>query len=199
MSRIKRLIREVHERSLWQALVVYLGASFAVLEAVDLFIGYFGLPAWLFGVAFTLLVVGLPFLILSSLAAREEYADDVPPEVAEEAAEEDRRLRLLTWRNAAASFVVALAVWGVVVTGWLVFAGSAQPSRDRKMLVVLPFDNLGALEDEYFSDGLTDAVNARLGVIHGLGVISRQSAMQYKSSDKSAGEIGEELGVEYIL
>jgi serine/threonine-protein kinase len=86
-----------------------------------------------------------------------------------------------------------------VVTGWLVFAGSAQPSRDRKMLVVLPFDNLGALEDEYFSDGLTDAINARLGVIHGLGVISRQSAVQYKSSDKSAGEIGEELGVEYIL
>jgi hypothetical protein len=35
MSRLKRLIVEAHQRLLWQALVVYLGASFAVLEAAD--------------------------------------------------------------------------------------------------------------------------------------------------------------------
>jgi hypothetical protein len=46
MSRLKRLIREAHQRSLWQAVLVYLGASYAVLEAVTLFRDEFGLPDW---------------------------------------------------------------------------------------------------------------------------------------------------------
>lgn len=51
MSRLKRLVLELHQRSVWQALVVYLGASWAVLEALALFSDRYGLPAWLFNVA----------------------------------------------------------------------------------------------------------------------------------------------------
>ena len=67
------------------------------------------------------------------------------------------------------------------------------------MLVVLPFENLGAPEDEYFANGTTDAITARLAGVSGLGVISRQSAIQYKKTTKSIKQIGEELGVDYIL
>jgi serine/threonine-protein kinase len=67
------------------------------------------------------------------------------------------------------------------------------------MLVVLPFENLGALDDEYFADGITDAITARLAGLSGLGVISRQSAIQYKEGGKSTRQISEELGVDYIL
>ena len=72
------------------------------------------------------------------------------------------------------------------------------PSKEIR-LVVLPFENLGSTEDEYFADGITDAITARLAVINGLGVISRQSAMQYKKREKSAQQIAEELRVDYIL
>jgi TolB-like protein/Tfp pilus assembly protein PilF len=67
------------------------------------------------------------------------------------------------------------------------------------VLVVLPFENLGPVEDEYFADGITDAITARLAVIRGLGVISRQSAMQYKNREKNTRQIAKELGVDYIL
>ena len=67
------------------------------------------------------------------------------------------------------------------------------------MLVVLPFENLGSPEDEYFANGTTDAITARLASVSGLGVISRQSAMQYKKTTKSIRQIGSELGVDYIL
>ncbi|MGD1049026.1 MAG: tetratricopeptide repeat protein [Candidatus Krumholzibacteriaceae bacterium] len=67
------------------------------------------------------------------------------------------------------------------------------------MLVVLPFENLGAPEDEYFAGGVTDAITARLAGVSGLGVISRQSAIQYKKTTKSVRQIGDELGVGYIL
>jgi TolB-like protein/tRNA A-37 threonylcarbamoyl transferase component Bud32/Tfp pilus assembly protein PilF len=69
----------------------------------------------------------------------------------------------------------------------------------RKMIVVLPFENLGAPEDEYFANGTTDAITTRLTGVTGLGVISRQSAMQYKKTTKSIRQIGKELGVDYIL
>src|SRR5213079_251130 len=69
----------------------------------------------------------------------------------------------------------------------------------RKMLVVLPFANLGRADDEYFADGMTEELTARLAGLHGLGVIGRTSAVQYKKTTKTIPQIGQELGVEYIL
>ncbi len=75
----------------------------------------------------------------------------------------------------------------------------AQPSSKVIRLVVLPFENLGSVEDEYFADGISEEIMSRLSTIHTLGVISRTSAIQYKDSNKAIREIGEELGVEYVL
>ena len=69
----------------------------------------------------------------------------------------------------------------------------------RKMIVVLPFENLGPAEDEYFAAGMTEAITSRLAVVSGLGVISRKSAIQYANTDKSTKQIGKELGVDYLL
>ena len=76
---------------------------------------------------------------------------------------------------------------------------AAAGESGQKMLVVLPFENLGPAEDDYFADGLTEAISTRLGSIRRLGIIARQSAMQYKRTAKSARQIGQELGVQYIL
>jgi eukaryotic-like serine/threonine-protein kinase len=74
-------------------------------------------------------------------------------------------------------------------------AGAASPKR----LAVLPFENLGRPEDEYFTDGLTDAVRGKLTELPGLQVIARTSSSQYKHTSKSPQQIGRELGVEYLL
>jgi non-specific serine/threonine protein kinase len=72
-------------------------------------------------------------------------------------------------------------------------------NSEKKMIVVLPFENLGLSEDEYFADGLTEEITSKLSGLSGLGVIARQSAKQYKKTTKSVRQIGEELGVSYIL
>ncbi len=69
----------------------------------------------------------------------------------------------------------------------------------RKMLAVLPFENLGPTDHEYFADGITEEITTQLAKLSGLGVISRTSAMKYKDSNKSLREIGKELGVDYVL
>ncbi len=76
---------------------------------------------------------------------------------------------------------------------------SDQGDGARIMLAVLPFENLGNAEDEYFADGITDEIISRLAALHGLGVISRTSTLQYKGTTKNLREIGAELGVDYIL
>jgi len=72
----------------------------------------------------------------------------------------------------------------------------AQPSSKVIRLLVLPFENLGSAQDEYFSDGITNDIIARLVEIRSLGVIS---AMQYNNREQSAKQMVKELYVDYIL
>jgi non-specific serine/threonine protein kinase len=97
----------------------------------------------------------------------------------------------------AATVILAIICAGVVAK--LLLFGGDKTAEDRRMLAVLPFDNLGSPDDEYFADGITDEIISRLGAIKKLGVISRTSSMQYKNTEKSLRQIGEELGVDYIL
>jgi TolB-like protein/tRNA A-37 threonylcarbamoyl transferase component Bud32 len=103
---------------------------------------------------------------------------------------------------AAAAAVVAIALAIAIVPR--LFSPNTQPreslvANGQKMLVVLPFENLGPPDDEYFANGITDAITARLAGMSGLGVISRQSAIQYKKTTKTVRQIGSELGVDFVL
>jgi len=65
--------------------------------------------------------------------------------------------------------------------------------------VVLPFENLGDPENEYFAAGISEEITSRLAAIKDLRVISRKSALQYAGTGKSIQQIGRELGVGYVL
>jgi TolB-like protein/Tfp pilus assembly protein PilF len=69
-----------------------------------------------------------------------------------------------------------------------------------RSLAVLPFDNLsGDPAEDYFSDGMTEALITELGKISALRVISRQSMMQYKGTTKSVPQIAHELMVDAVV
>ncbi|MHC4440279.1 MAG: serine/threonine protein kinase, partial [Planctomycetota bacterium] len=93
---------------------------------------------------------------------------------------------------------VIIIVLSAIAVRFIIRQQALSTSKEIR-LVVLPFENLGSTEDEYFADGITDAITARLAGIHGLGVISRQSAMQYKNKEISIKKIAQELSVDYIL
>lgn len=70
------------------------------------------------------------------------------------------------------------------------------------MLAVLPFANLtGDPAQEYFSDGLTEEMIARLGDLNPqhLGVIARTSVMNYKDTRIDLNQLRRDLGIEYVL
>lgn len=77
---------------------------------------------------------------------------------------------------------------------------STTATSQDKSIAVLPFKNLNAdQENEYFSEGVEEAINRSLSRIDELRVISLTSTDRYRESDKSAQEIASELEVSNLL
>ena len=68
-----------------------------------------------------------------------------------------------------------------------------------KRVAVLPFENLGAPEDDYFADGIADEVRGKLTSLPGVEVIARGSSTPYKKTTKTPKQIAQELDVKYLL
>ena len=76
----------------------------------------------------------------------------------------------------------------------------SESDLDIQRVAVLPFANISADGmDEYFADGLTEELISTMSKIHELSVISRTSAMHYKTRPKPIVEIGRELKAGTIL
>ena len=114
--------------------------------------------------------------------------------------------RPVAWRRAALfagalALVLVVAALGLNVGGvrerWF---GAGAVSMRIESLAVLPLDNLsGDQAQEYFADGMTDALIGELSRISALKVISRTSVMPYKRAGKPLRQIARELGVDGVI
>jgi TolB-like protein/DNA-binding winged helix-turn-helix (wHTH) protein/tetratricopeptide (TPR) repeat protein len=100
--------------------------------------------------------------------------------------------------------VAAGAVVAVILLAFLAVRAfrASPPATGPMRLAVLPFENLSHDPDQdFFSDGFTEEMIAELGALKPgrLGVIARTTSMQYKNTRKNVGEIGSELGVDYLV
>jgi serine/threonine-protein kinase len=106
------------------------------------------------------------------------------------------RRPLSHWPAVAAAVAVVAVIGALGGTYWS--RSRANGGGERK-IAVLPFENSGSADDEYFADGMTDEVRSRLSAIHGIRVTARASSSQYRRSRKTPREIGRELEVQYLL
>ena len=143
MDGFRRLIGELHRRSIWQVLAIYLAGSWIALQVVETLAETLDLPEWAPGLAFTLLVVGLPIVLATAFVqegrglggeddggSEADATDDGPvtgapaadPNLALGSQESlEAALSLFTWRNAVAGGIAAFALWGILSAGWLFF------------------------------------------------------------------------------
>jgi TolB-like protein/DNA-binding winged helix-turn-helix (wHTH) protein len=106
-------------------------------------------------------------------------------------------LRFRLWHFAVAG--LALLASAVLVT--VIDRGRiVKPASTIRSLAVLPLENLsGDASQEYLADGMTDEITTALAKNHGLRVVSRTSAAQYKGVHRPMREIARELGVDGIV
>jgi len=106
------------------------------------------------------------------------------------------------WRVRAALGIAALLlILGALNVGGLRNRFLGHPEQPRiRSLAVLPLTNLSRdPEQEYFADGMTDALITELAKISALKVISRTSVMHYKKTNETAPQIAAELNVDGLL
>lgn len=97
-----------------------------------------------------------------------------------------------------ATTVFALVALAFVL--WLLARPEPLPEDALLSIAVLPFDDFSVGEDEgYLSDAIAEGIITQLARNKALRVIARNSSFLYRSTDKGTREIGEELGVRYVL
>jgi len=77
---------------------------------------------------------------------------------------------------------------------------ATQPQADRPAIAVLPFVNMsGDPEQEYFSDGISEDIITALSKLRWFLVIARNSSFAYKGKSVNIKQIGQDLGVNYVV
>ncbi len=111
-------------------------------------------------------------------------------------------------RKAFVPAAVAVALSLVLLAGFLIhsranrdFAASPPvPAQPQKSIAVLPFADMSENRDAgFFADGVHEDLLTTLALVPELKVISRTSVMQYRATTKTIKQIGQELGVSYVL
>jgi serine/threonine-protein kinase len=110
------------------------------------------------------------------------------------------RVAKLIGYGVPALLVLALGLTAMNVGGWRDrMLGRTRPAQIRS-IAVLPLGNLsGDSREDYFADGVTEALITELAQIGGLRVISRTSIMVYKGAKKPLPQIARELQVDAIV
>ncbi len=109
-----------------------------------------------------------------------------------------RPMRALAWIGVALAVALGV-VFAARPSLWQRLSRAAAP-RNIESLAVLPLVNLSRDPDqEYFADGMTDALITDLAQIRSLRVISRTSVMVYRATKKPLPQIGRELNVDAVL
>ena len=110
------------------------------------------------------------------------------------------RYRRSLWWIAAGLTLVAVGVVAVNVTWIRNRWFGRRLAGEIGSIAVLPLENLsGNPEQDYFADGMTEALTTELARISALRVISRESAMQFKGAGKPLAQIAEELNVDAVV
>jgi TolB-like protein/Flp pilus assembly protein TadD len=168
-SRFRNFSAELKRRRVYRVAVVYAAVAFVIWQAADFVLPAARLPDWAPTLVLVLTILGFPIAVVLA------WALEITPE-------------------------------GIRRTPPAGGPESPKPAPrqtrtdDRPCVVVLPFSNLsGDPDNEYFSDGVTEDIMARLAGIRGLRVISRTTAMTYKGSDRNLPQIAEELSVQAVV
>ncbi len=199
--RFRGLLRELGRRRVARVAIIYAAVAFACLEAADIIIPALGFPDWWIRWVVVFALLGFPITLILSwvydLSPRGITRTEPDQEERGEPRTDTARLVIVAiLMVASAALLVGAGIWSF---RWS-FTETPVVEMDRKSIAVLPLVNLDP-EDEagIFANGIHDDLLSHLSKIQDLRVISRTSVLQYRDTELSAREIGQQLGAGTIL
>lgn len=216
MTGFKKLVREIHRRSLWQVLGIFLAASWGVLQVIEVLTETAGLPDWTPSMALALLLIGLPICLATAFVQEGMPGQDAPfaPEGPGEEAARPKNLaagtgsldrpstrpsatrRLLTWRNALVGGVGAFALLGFSLIAYFVMwstgvgpVGSLQAQgviEEGDAVLLASFTN--TTEDASLGDVVTEALRVDLATARAITLVEEAAVREILTLMNRPGE-----------
>ena len=196
-------VSELRRRNVLKAAILYIVASWLILQIADVGVSLLGLPEWVGKTVFLFIALGFPLALIFS------WVYELTPEGLKLEKEVDRSQSTTpdTGRkmNVLIIALLVLAI-GVVVMDRLI--PEKAPTIEQvevtaaadHSIAVLPFVNVSSdSEQEYFSDGLSEELLNLLARIPELHVAARTSSFSFKGQKLEIPEIAERLKVAHVL
>ncbi|MCH8896186.1 MAG: hypothetical protein IH927_07985 [Proteobacteria bacterium] len=204
--------KELMRRNVTRVALVYIIVAWVTIQVVDVMFPALHVPDWAISITAALIIIGFPFALIFA------WAFEMTPEGLKKEKDVDRSQSITTRTGRKLDFMIigalAIAV-AFLLFDKLILTGSedevAQVSTPdqaaetstrvpEKSIAVLPFVNMSSnIENEYFSDGLSEELLNVLAKMPGLKVAGRTSSFQFKGENKDLRLIGEQLGVAHVL
>ena len=186
---------ELKRRKVFRVGIAYAVGAWVFAQVAALVADVVFAPAWVMQVILAVLVLGLPVSLILS------WAFDLTPDGIVRTQDEDSGKPTLSDTQTYSLVAGMFAMVAVIL--YLIWPQTSPPSPTvfDNSIAVLPFASDSATEEdaEFFSDGMHDELLTRLADITALKVISRTSVMEYRNTTKKMRQIGQELGVVYLL
>lgn len=193
---------ELKRRNVVKMAVLYVVASWLILQVADVLFQNLGAPEWAFSLVLGLLILFfVPALIFA-------WVYEMTPEGLKRESDVDRSQSITGETGRRLNLVTIALLVGVVglllvdrfLLDWRGGATSPLMTRDSTPIVaVLPFKATGSDDGGFLAAGLHDDLLTRLAKLGAFKVISRTSVMEYANTTKNLRQIGKELGAGYIL
>jgi serine/threonine-protein kinase len=224
VSGYQKFFAELKRRKVFRVAAVYGAVAFVVLQVADILVPALHLPeSFTTGIALVS-ILGFPIAVVMAWAF-----DSTPSGIQRTDAARTGELEAIIAQPAAtrwpSGLLALVGITALVVGGWLALSSRSDSSTAEAIgagttsvaptaggageeadpagppsIAVLPFDNMSRDPETLpFTDGLHDDLLTQLSKIGSLKVISRTSVQEYRDSPKSIPEIGDELGVGYVL
>jgi len=173
----KNFFAELKRRKVYRVAVAYAIVSWLLIQIATQVFPFFEVPTWAVRLVIIFLVLGFPVALLLA------WAFDLTPEGIKRTDDLDELEQQKNVTGASRS-IRTIPV--------------APPPE--KSIAVLPFESFSDdVQNAHFADGIQDDVLSSLSKVADLKVTSRTSARQYRTGTRNLREIGEALGVAYIL
>ena len=195
MRNISDLMDELKRRRVFRVLIAYAVTAFVIIQIADIVFPALHLPEWTLTLVVVLIGIGFPIAI--GLAwAFDLTSEGLVRTKSKQETTSDKAPHHLVIGNKSLAFITALAI---IVAIWALFREPV-PASAITSIAVLPLDNhMGDPDQDYFVDGMHEAIITELSHISALTVISRNSAMYYKNKNILTPVIAQELGVDALV
>ncbi len=212
------IVHELKRRNVFRVAIAYLTGAWLLVEVAETLFPIYGLSASAVRLVVTLLAIGFPLALVFSWVfeltpegLKRENEFDAAATPAQPAGKKLDRVIIALLAVALGYFaidkfvlerdrVVELAQTAARIEAEQELGQQSETALPDKSIAVLPFTNMSPdLDNEYFSDGLTEELIAALAKVQGLHVTARTSAFAFKGANQDIRDIGKRLNVRTVL